>query len=164
MLTIVPYRAELVSAFARLNREWIERLFTLEPSDSKVLEDPERAIIALGGQIFFALDGTEAVGTAAAVPYPPNRFELAKKAVASAYQGRGIGRRLGEAIITFASGAGAETLFLLTNSRLQGAIHLYEQLGFRHRPLPSHTGYTRADVYMELPLTKAPAGARPNTD
>jgi hypothetical protein len=43
-------------------------------------------------------------------------------------------------------------MFLETNSRLVGAIRLYERLGFVHRPLPPHSEYARADVYMELAL------------
>ena len=150
--TIVSYRPELAPAFRRLNQEWIERLFAIEPADLKVLDDPEGSIIAPGGQIFFAMCDGEAIGTAAAIRYSPARYELAKMAVARAYQGQGLGRRLGEAVIAFAREAGAGTLFLLTNSRLAGAIHLYEQLGFRHVPLPPATDYARADVHMELSL------------
>jgi len=82
----------------------------------------------------------------------PGRLELAKMAVEPAAQGRGLGRLLGQAVIDHARATGAEQLFLLTNSSLATAIHLYEQLGFRHAPLPRQTGYSRADVYMELRL------------
>jgi GNAT superfamily N-acetyltransferase len=151
-VTIEPYRKGLAPVFERLNREWIERLFRVEPADAEVLGDPERTILTPGGQIFFArLDG-EIVGTAAALPHGAGQFELAKMAVTPACQGRGIGALLGQAVIAFARSAGAERLFLLTNSRLTGAIRLYERLGFEHRPLPPETGYTRADVYMERPL------------
>lgn len=149
-MQIVPFQPALAPAFAALNREWIERLFALEPADLKVLLDPQAAIVAPGGQIFFALDGDTPVGTAAAVPAPPRRYELAKMAVAPSYQGHGLGKRLGQTVITWAQDQGAEAVFLLTNSRLGGAIRLYERLGFVHRPLPDHTEYARADVYMEL--------------
>ena len=39
-------------------------------------------------------------------------------------------------------------------SRLENAVHLYESIGFRHVPpesLPAMP-YTRANVFMELPL------------
>ncbi len=151
-ITIVPFRPELAPAFARLNRAWIERLFVMEEADRKVLDHPETAIIQPGGQIFFALDGGTPVGTAAAIPVSPLRFELAKMAVDPAYQGRGLGRLLVEAVIDFARSVNAESLFLVTNSSLAGAIRLYERLGFRHAPLPPHNEYARADVYMELVL------------
>lgn len=151
-IRIVPFRADLAPAFAALNREWIERLFTIEPADLKTLNDPVASILDGGGAIFFALDGDTAVGTVAAVREGTGRYELAKMAVAPSHQGRGIGRLLGEAMIDWARAQGATSVFLLTNSRLDGAIRLYERLGLRHRPLPGHTEYARADVYMELSL------------
>ncbi len=46
---IVPYAPSLGPAFTAVNRAWIERLFTLEPADLKVLHDPQAAIIDPGG-------------------------------------------------------------------------------------------------------------------
>ena len=43
-------------------------------------------------------------------------------------------------------------MFLVTNSALGNAIHLYQTLGFVHGRLPVHAEYARADVYMELAL------------
>ena len=149
---IVPFEAALSPHFARLNREWIERLFVLEPADVAILEDPAAAIIAPGGMIYFALLGDAVVGTCAVMPHGPGTLELAKMAVSPKAQGRGIGRLLGEACIEFARGTDAHLLMLRSNSRLAPALHLYEKLGFRHAPMPDGVEYARADVYMELPL------------
>lgn len=148
-IQIVPFRAEFIPDFAGLNRAWIERLFTIEPADLKVLNDPQGAIIDAGGQIFFALDGDAAVGTVAAIRTASRRYELAKMAVAPSHQGKGLGHLLGEAMIEWARSQGATSVFLLTHNSLDGAIRLYERLGFVHGPLPS-TEYARANVYMEL--------------
>ncbi len=67
MPRVVPFDPALAPAFSTLNREWIERLFAIEPADLNTLSDPEGAIIVPGGQIFFALDGPTAIGTVAAV-------------------------------------------------------------------------------------------------
>ena len=149
---IVPFSPDLAPAFEALNRAWIEQLFAMEEADHKVLRHPLASIIEPGGQIFFALDGDEPIGTAAAIPSGRGRFELSKMAVTPNQQGRGTGRHLGQAVIDWARARDAETLFLLTSSRLPGAIRLYERLGFEHRPLPPVTGYARADVYMVLSL------------
>jgi GNAT superfamily N-acetyltransferase len=149
-ISIVPFRAELAGAFRRLNLDWIEQLFAVEDADRKVLDDPERAIIAPGGMILFALDGGQAIGTVAMIRVAPGRFELAKMAVAATHRRRGIGELLGAAGIGWARTAGARTVFLQTNSRLDGAIRLYERLGFRHATDPDPPEYARADVYMEL--------------
>lgn len=149
-IAIVPFRPELGPAFTELNRAWIEQFFALEPADWKVLRDPKASIVDPGGQVFFALDAGKAVGTAAAIRDSATSFELAKMAVAPSHQGRGLGLRLGQAVVDFARLSGAERLFLLTNSKLANAIRLYQRLGFAHAPLPSHSEYARADVCMEL--------------
>jgi GNAT superfamily N-acetyltransferase len=154
-IRIISYRRDLAPAFQRLNLAWIERLFVVEDADRKVLGDPERSIITPGGQILFALDGDEVVGTVAMVRYTAARYELAKMAVEPSHQGRGIGEMLGAAAIAYARDAGAETVFLLTNSSLAGAIRLYERLGFRHGVDPDPPEYARADVYMELRIGRS---------
>lgn len=152
MIEVVSFRADLAPAFQRLNLDWIERLFSVEPADRKVLANPERSIIAPGGQIFFAMDGDAAVGTVAMIHAHAGRYELAKMAVATSHQRRGIGELLGAAGIEWARRAGAEVIFLQTNSRLGNSIRLYERLGFRHAVAPDPPDYARADVYMELPI------------
>lgn len=152
---IVPFDPALAGHFARLNREWIERLFVLEPADLAVLLDPQAAIIDPGGMIYFALLGDDIVGTCAVMPHGPGTLELAKMAVQPLAQGRGIGRLLGEACIAFARTTDAHTLMLLSSSKLASALHLYESLGFRHAPMPAGVEYARADVHMVLPLTVA---------
>jgi putative acetyltransferase len=149
---IVPFRAEFAGAFSALNRDWIERLFRIEPADLKVLDHPQEAIIAPGGQILCAVDGEQVVGTVALLPTGPGVFELAKMAVAPSHQGRGVGELLGKAAIAWTLEQGPTQLFLVTNSSLAGAIRLYERIGFMHRPMPHHSEYARADVYMEYPV------------
>jgi len=151
-LSIIPYRSGLASAFAELNRAWIERFFRLEDADVHLLSHPEASIIATGGQIFFAMDGERAVGTAAAIRVSPATFELGKMAVSPSHRGQGLGERLGRAIIEFARAEGAALVYLETNSALANAIRLYERLGFVHANRPAPSEYARADVYMELRL------------
>ena len=151
-LPIVSFRPDLAPAFGELNRAWIEGLFRMEEADRKVLNHPEEAILAPGGQIYFAMDGKEAVGTVAAIRVSPTTFELAKMAVSPAHRGRGLGELLGRAAVDFARDAKAEVIFLETNSSLANAIRLYQRLGFVHATPPHRSEYARADVYMELRL------------
>ncbi len=154
-ISVVPFRPEYAADFRRLNLDWIERLFTVEEPDRKVLDNPEQAIVAKGGMIFFALDGEAIVGTAALIRFSELRYELAKMAVATGHQRRGIGELLGLACKEWAVTKGARTVFLETNSRLANAIRLYERLGFRHAVDPHPSDYARADVYMELPIEQS---------
>jgi putative acetyltransferase len=149
-IVIVPFRPQFARAFSSLNEAWIEQFFTLEAADLKVLRDPEAAIIAKDGAIFFALDDHAPVGTVAALRVSPVVFELAKMAVTPSHQGRGIGQRLGRAAVEHARSHSAEYIFLETNDRLPDAIRLYERLGFVHATPPRPSVYARSNVYMEL--------------
>ena len=66
-----------------------------------------------------------------------------------AYHGLGIGKKLGLALIYWASQRGAKHIYLESNTILGPAIRLYEKLGFRKiegRPTP----YRRCNIQMEL--------------
>lgn len=154
-INLVPFRPQYAADFRRLNLDWIERLFKVEAPDLKVLDDPERAVIAPGGMIFFALEGGAVVGTVAMIRGDEGRCELAKMGVATTHQRRGIGELLGSAGTAWAREQGFRRVFLETNSKLGNAIRLYERLGFRHAPWPHPSDYTRGDVYMELDLDPA---------
>lgn len=153
LTSFVAYRAELREAFERLNRVWLEAHELLEPADLDYLRNPEELILATGGQVFFALDGAEVVGTCAAIRISDSTFELAKLAVDPAAQGRGLGRRLCRCVMQFARDAGAQEMFLTSHTALTQAIRLYESLGFRHASLPADVRYATANVYMTLDLS-----------
>ena len=157
-LRIVPFEPALRAHFERLNREWLERLFTVEPIDAAVLANPEQSILAGGGRILFALLGDEVIGTVALKQESPGVFELTKMAITLAHQGGGHGRRLLEAAVDeFRRIDGAQTLFLETNSALKPAISLYERAGFEHRGRKPDSHYQRSDVYMVWRDPNAPA-------
>jgi N-acetylglutamate synthase-like GNAT family acetyltransferase len=147
-------KGEDATAFRTLNEEWITRYFTLEKMDRETLGDPEKKILEKGGYVFMAYAGELAVGCVALIPIGNGVYELSKMAVSPELRGLGIGRRLLQHAIAQAKRIGARSLFLGSNAKLENAVHLYESVGFRHvapeniPPMP----YTRANVFMELPL------------
>lgn len=146
---IVPFAPELREHFYRLNAEWVQRYFELEPYDIEVLSNPERVILSSGGAIFFAMLGDEVVGTCALMQVSPGEYELTKMGVDPSAQGLGIGRKLIEAAIAEFKRLGGHELYLETNTKLQTAIRLYESSGFEHQPaVRAGTHYSRANVYM----------------
>ena len=148
-LRIVPFQPALRSHFERLNREWLERMFAVEPIDAAVLANPEQSILAGGGRILFALLDEDVIGTVALMQESPGVFELTKMAITQAHQGGGFGRKLMNAAIDeFRTIPDATTLFLETNSVLKPAISLYERVGFEHRGRKPDSHYARSDVYM----------------
>lgn len=149
-IRIVDYAARWREDFARLNIEWLERWFTVEPIDREVLGDPETHILAGGGHVLFAVDADDrAVGTVALKRESDGVYELTKMAVTPEMRGAGVGRLLMQGAIKAFQARGGQELFLESSSKLGPALALYESVGFRHHPAPrpgSH--YVRADVYM----------------
>lgn len=147
---VVDFEPRWRDDFARLNIEWLERWFTVEPADRDVLGDPETHILAGGGRILFAVDETDqALGTVALMRHGGGEVELTKMAVEPELRGAGVGRKLIEGALDAFSEMGDRELFLETNTRLAPAIRLYESVGFRHQPtLRPNSHVERADVYM----------------
>ncbi|GAB2683626.1 hypothetical protein GCM10027089_00040 [Nocardia thraciensis] len=138
-------------AFKELNLDWILEIFSLEPADSVLLDNPEREIVAKGGQVLIARAGDEAVGCVALVPEGDHgEYELSKMAVARDLRGRGLGRVILREAIEFARRQGATALFLGSSTTLRSAVHLYESVGFVHVPSDriGPMPYERADVFM----------------
>jgi GNAT superfamily N-acetyltransferase/DNA-binding MarR family transcriptional regulator len=144
---IIPFERCYRADFKRLNIEWLQKYFQVEPIDATVLSRPE-AIVRNGGAVLLARLRNEIVGTCALLQ-DGDRFELSKMCVTAGYQGLGIGRRLLMAAIQkFATSRSGE-LFLETNSVLAPAIALYESVGFVHQPRPAGpSAYARSNVYM----------------
>jgi GNAT superfamily N-acetyltransferase len=151
-MKIIPFEDRYAPAFGQLNREWLDHFSLREAADDRHLDAPRESIIARNGQIFFAVEGGEVIGTCAAIPHGEGVFEMAKLAVAPSARGKGIGRRLVRAAIDFAKGAGAGKMTLESNQKLAPALKLYESMGFVHAALPADLSYVTADVYMELEL------------
>jgi putative acetyltransferase len=152
MALIETYREKYRSDFERLNRDWIETFFVLEDADREIFRDPEAAVIAPGGQIFFVIDEGGVQGTCAVLPHEPGIFEIAKMAVSPGARGRGYGDLLMEASVEFARRAGAQRVVIVSNTVLAPAIRLYQKHGFVQRPLEPHERFARANIRLEREL------------
>ncbi|MCH9688038.1 MAG: bifunctional helix-turn-helix transcriptional regulator/GNAT family N-acetyltransferase [Deltaproteobacteria bacterium] len=147
---VIEFEPALAEHFARLNLEWLEKYFTVEPVDHELFANPG-TIIEGGGAILFARVGEEIVGTCALL-CDEHGCELTKMAVTEQWQGQRIGAKLLEAAIERARGLGVSTVHLITNSTLVPAINLYRQFGFRVTRSGPHPKYDRGDLSMELSL------------
>lgn len=145
---IVDYDCRYGDAFKRLNCEWLEKYFRVEPIDHIVLSNPEQTIIEPGGAILYAVAGDTAIGTVALKYHGKGEYELTKMAVTEDHQGEGIGRLLMCAALARFEALGGKSLFLESHSSLLPALALYESAGFHHEPRRSPSDYERADVYM----------------
>jgi GNAT superfamily N-acetyltransferase len=150
-LTFRTYDDRLAPDFKRLNLEWIEKYFAVEPHDLEQLDHPREHIIDPGGEILFALLDGEVAGVCAIIKTGPQEYELAKMCVGSAFQGRQLGSAICRQAIETARGMGARRIWLASNRRLKTALHVYEKLGFKEFSVAS-SPYARVDIHMELLL------------
>lgn len=148
---IVGYEPKYKEDFKRLNEEWLEKYFSIEPEDEKILSSPEE-ITKNGGEIFFALYDNEVAGTCAAIKTDKHTFELAKMGVTEKYRGRQIGKKLALTVIGFAVAKNAKSIFLETSNKLTSALNLYKKLGFEQVPNDHPEKYSRCTIKMKLDL------------
>ena len=111
---IVTFDSKYSNSFFELNKSWIEEFWMLEDSDLKDLLKPEESIIELGGEIFFALANGIVVGTAAMIPFPNSKIELAKMTVQKEYRGKGLSKKLLKKCIDYAKTSKAKEIFLIS--------------------------------------------------
>lgn len=97
------------------------------------------------GRILLALDDDEPAGCVALRPYEPDVCEMKRLYVRPAFQGTGLGRRLGEAIVEAGRDAGYRLMRLDTLPTMEAARGLYRSFGFeeieayRHNPVHGTT-------------------------
>lgn len=150
---ITDFSPQYKQAFKQLNEEWISKYFVMEEADYKALDNPESYILNKGGYIIMALYNNEPVGTCALIKMDDEKydFELAKMAVSPDIQGKGIGKKLMQAVVDKAKSKGAKWLYLESNTILTPAITLYEKTGFE-KVERAATPYERCNIQMELEL------------
>ena len=148
-IELIEYRVEHATTFRDLNYEWINKHFEVEESDSAMLEDPEKHIIAKDGYIVIATYKSSVVGTCALIRHDANRAELAKMAVDDSAKGKGIGYLLGQRCVDKARELNFREVFLESNTKLTPAINLYKKLGFK-RIIGEPSPYVRCNIQMSL--------------
>jgi ribosomal protein S18 acetylase RimI-like enzyme len=148
---VITYRAQYRGDFARLNYAWIEKYFAIEAVDRRVLDDPEREILAKGGEVFFLIVAGRVAGTVALKKEDEATFELTKMAVDEDLRGRGYGQMLLDAAIQYAKDRGMKRLVLSSHTSLTPAIAMYKKSGFVERSQGSSC-YSRCNIYMECGL------------
>ena len=149
-IIITEFNPHYAEEFARLNYQWIAETYGVEKHDHDILDNPQRAVIDAGGQIFFAMFGDDVAGTVAMIPYGDDGFELTKMAVDPEFRGRGIGDELMMACIEFAFSGDRKRIILESNTKQVAAIALYRKFGFKEIPLDPNSQYARANIRMEL--------------
>lgn len=153
VVKIIPFENRYVKDFYKLNIEWLNHFFYVEPFDEEVLSNPDTHIHDKGGHIFFAKLDDRIVGTVALMPTDQLKvFELTKMAVSPELRGQKIGQELLQYCIAFGKRNSWDALMLYSARTLKNAIYIYRKYGFLELPLEPDSPYKRSDIKMELRL------------
>ena len=146
----IHYDKELHAAeFIRLNEAWISEHFQIEKGDLSLARDPMR-VVREGGSIISLDRGDRIVGVCALFNEGAGRFQLARMAVEKSERGKGLGKKLLGVALERARNMGASSVYLLSNTCLQAAIHLYQRHGFKTVSTGRHPTYARCNIVMEI--------------
>lgn len=150
-MQVIPYEPQYRQDFITA---WIlDNFGFLEPEDHEMFDHIEEAL-AQGAMIYFAVEDGVALATCMTKPMTEGTWEICKLGSNKNRPHKGCGSAVFEAAMQWAILHGAKRLFLLSNSRLTTALHLYKQYGFQEAPLDC-CEYVRGDIAFEKILTDA---------
>ncbi|MCD8085088.1 MAG: GNAT family N-acetyltransferase [Clostridiales bacterium] len=147
-MKIIPFEERYRQDFIDFNTDWIVSNFgRLEEHDLETFETIDETLQG-GGMIFFAVEEDTALAACMAAPMEGTTWEICKLGSNKNLPHKGAGSAVFRACMDWALDHGAQRLFILSNSRLKPALHIYEKFGFREVRLDNYE-YVRGDIAFE---------------
>lgn len=147
-MELIEYDPKYKEDFIQFNKDWIVDNFGfLENEDIKTFEEMDE-VLANGAMIYFAIEDNTALACCMAKPMENGNWEICKLASNKNRPHKGCGSAVFEAAFQWAIDHGAKRLFILSNSRLKAAIHIYEKFHFNEIKLEDYE-YVRGDIAFE---------------
>lgn len=147
-MKVIHFSEKYRQDFVDMNTDWIVSHFgSLEEHDMETFNKIDEQMQA-GAMIFFAVENDTALATCMAAPMEGATWEICKLGSNKNVPHRGAGSAVFEASMKWAMDHGAERLFIVTNSKLKPALHIYEKYGFKEIKLADY-GYTRGNIAFE---------------
>ena len=133
-MDIVKFEEKYRKYFIQFNTDWIlDNFGTLEPKDSESFSSID-VDLRNGAMIFFAGDEGDVLATCMAKPLDDDgTWEICKLGSNKHLPHKGAGSAVFEASMNWAIQHQAKRLFILSNSSLTPALHIYEKYGFREK-------------------------------
>lgn len=153
MMEITEYKEKYKKYFIEYNTDWIVDNFgTLEKEDIETFEKID-LLLQQGAMIYFAVENEKVLATCMAAPKDNGVWEVCKLASNKKVAHKGAGSAVFKAAMHYAIEHGAKKLFLLSNSKLKPALHIYEKCGFKEVKLDNYE-YVRGDIAYEYIVEK----------
>lgn len=152
-VTVLPGDTDMISAVRELFLEYQESLgidFCFQGFEEELATLPGK-YGPPDGRLILVYDDADLVACGALRPLGDGIAELKRIYIRPRARRRGLGRKVSEELIAFASTRGYQAVRLDTLKRLSGASELYENLGFTS--IPPYNDNPIPDVtYMEKKL------------
>ena len=147
-MKLIEYDPKYKEDFVQFNKDWIiDNFGFLEDEDIKTFEKMDEEL-ANGAMIYFAIERDSALACCMAKPMENTTWEICKLASNKNRPHSGCGSAVFEAAVQWAIDHGAKRLFILSNSSLKAAIHIYEKFGFNEIKLDDYA-YVRGNIAFE---------------
>lgn len=147
-MKVIEYNPVYKDSFIQFNTDWIVDNFgCLEKEDIETFDRIDEEL-ANGAMIYFAVEDDIPLATCMAKPMGGETWEICKLGSNKHREHKGCGSCVFEAALQWAIGHGAKRLFIISNSRLKPAIHIYEKYGFKEIKLDDYE-YDRGNIAFE---------------
>lgn len=147
-MKVIQFEEKYRQDFIDFNTDWIISNFGfLEEHDKETFEKIDEHLKA-GAMIFFAVENNIALAACMAMPMEGETWELCKLSSNKNYPHKGAGSAVFEAAMNWSLNHGAKRLFILSNSKLKPALHIYEKYKFKEIKLENYE-YARGDIAFE---------------
>lgn len=151
-MQVIPYDEKYKEDFISLNKGWIERFFKIEDNDLYCFSHIND-YINNGGMIYFAIDGGKVYATALVLNHGDGLYEIGKFAALNQSTNTGAGSMVFKKCIDFVKDKGGKKIKLISNTKLDQALHIYKKYGFiETKTIDNYEGYARGDIELELSL------------
>ena len=152
-MKIISFTEKYRQDFIDINTDWIVSNFgSLEEHDIEAFKKIDEQMQA-GAMIFFAIENDTVLATCMAMPMEATTWEICKVGENKNVPHKGAGSAVFEASMKWAINHGAERLFIVTNTKLKPALHIYEKYGFKEIKLTDYR-YTRGNIALEYIKTE----------
>ena len=148
IMELVKFQEKYRQAFIDFNTDWIVSNFGfLEKHDIETFEQIDEEM-QKGAMIFFAVENEIPLACCMSMPLDNGTWEICKLGSNKEYPHKGAGSMVFQAAMAWAMEHKAKRLFILSNSRLKPAIHIYRKFGFKEISLDDYE-YVRGDIAFE---------------
>ncbi|MCO4780987.1 MAG: bifunctional helix-turn-helix transcriptional regulator/GNAT family N-acetyltransferase [Candidatus Cloacimonetes bacterium] len=129
-IEVFEYNRSYHSDFYKISHLWMSKLFGVSPQEQKLLENPKKYVLDLGGKILLARYKNEIVASSSIVRLSYNRYQLTKIGVLEDFRGLKIGKKLLAKTIEKCKHLGAKSIYLQTSQKCPVATSMFRNFGF----------------------------------